>query len=153
MAALATLDTDTRTRRGDRTAGKPATLAAPFIGVPLHQAAQRYEAEFDEAMKKAGLDHLTIRQLHVLSAVLDHPACSQTDLVEATGVDRSTLADIVRRLVKRRWLERKRTKEDQRAYAVKLTAAGQAALDKARPIVTRIDAGLGQEILRSLRRT
>ena len=49
---------------------------------------------------------------------------SQTDLVERTGVDRSTLADIVRRMLKKGLLQRRRTKDDARAYAVKLTEEG-----------------------------
>ena len=37
---------------------------------------------------------------------------SQTDIVRITGIDRSTLADIVRRLVQRGYLQRKRTRTD-----------------------------------------
>ncbi|MFZ1102753.1 MAG: helix-turn-helix domain-containing protein, partial [Hyphomicrobiaceae bacterium] len=38
-----------------------------------------------------------------------------------TGIDRSTLADIVRRLTRKGLLQRCRTNEDARAYAVRLT--------------------------------
>ena len=70
---------------------------------------------------------LTARQLAVLLAVADNEGLSQTDLVERTGVDRSTLADIVKRLKGKGLLQRKRTKEDARAYAVKLTEEGRKA--------------------------
>jgi DNA-binding MarR family transcriptional regulator len=64
---------------------------------------------------------LTVPQLAVLVTVVENEGLSQTDLVERTGIDRSTLADIVKRLKGKGQLPRKRTKEDTRTYAVKLT--------------------------------
>jgi DNA-binding MarR family transcriptional regulator len=72
---------------------------------------------------------------------------SQTGLVEQTGVDRSTLADVVRRLVKKGLLQRKRTKRDARMYAVRLTSKGQSILSSVKPLATRVD----QRILAVLR--
>ena len=51
----------------------------------------------------------------------------------------AALADIVRRLVERKLLQRKRTKEDARMYAVRITAKGQAALRSMRPAAKRVD--------------
>jgi MarR family transcriptional regulator, temperature-dependent positive regulator of motility len=48
--------------------------------------------------------------------------------VNVTGIDRSTTAELVSRLVKKGWLQRRRTKEDARTYAVRLTATGKKAL-------------------------
>ena len=76
-----------------------------------------------------------------------NPDISQTGLVEQTGVDRSTLADIVRRLVKKGLLQRKRTRRDARMYAVRLTAKGKSALGSVRPIAAKVD----QRILSVLR--
>ena len=53
---------------------------------------------------------------------------SQTELVDKTGIDRSTLADLVARLLKKGLLQRKRTKEDARANSIRLSAAGRRAL-------------------------
>jgi DNA-binding MarR family transcriptional regulator len=75
----------------------------------------------------------------VLLTVEANEDISQTGLVDATGIDRSTLADVVRRLTTRGWLVRKRTKHDARMYAVRLTAKGKAALDLARPAAKRAD--------------
>ena len=62
---------------------------------------------------------VTPRQLAVLMTVAQNEGLNQSELVEGTGIDRSTLADIVRRLVERGLLHRRRTREDARAYAVK----------------------------------
>lgn len=87
----------------------------------------------------AGLD-LTPRQFAVLLTVSMNEGLSQTDLVMRTGIDRSTLADIVRRMLKKGLLQRRRTREDARAYAVKLTDEGVRILSAARPKVEAVDA-------------
>jgi DNA-binding MarR family transcriptional regulator len=76
---------------------------------------------------------------------------SQTGLVEQTGVDRSTLADIVRRLVEKGLVQRKRTRSDARMYAVRLTAKGKAALAAMRPAAAKVDARI-LSVLRSHQR-
>lgn len=96
----------------------------------LHRAGQCADEIFADNIGKSDL---TPRQYAVLRAVADSEEPSQTVLVEKTGIDRSTLADIVRRLVERNLLQRKRTKHDARMYAVKLTASGQSALRSAEP--------------------
>ncbi len=83
--------------------------------------------------------NLTPRQYAVLLTVSLNEGLSQTHLVERTGIDRSTLADIVRRMLKKGLLQRRRTKEDARAYAVKLTEEGWKALKAADPVARRVD--------------
>ena len=63
----------------------------------LHRASQVAEDRF---ARELGDIDITPRQLAVIDA---HDGPSQTDIVEESGIDRSTLADIVRRLVKRGW--------------------------------------------------
>jgi DNA-binding MarR family transcriptional regulator len=79
--------------------------------------------------------------------VSQNPDISQTGLVEQTGVDRSTLADVVRRLVKKGLLQRKRTRQDARMYAVRLTTKGTSLLGSVKPTATKVD----QRILSVLR--
>jgi DNA-binding MarR family transcriptional regulator len=96
----------------------------------LHRAGQCADELF---ALKTGKTDLTPRQFAVLMTVAKAEDVSQTALVDATGIDRSTLADIVRRLVERGLLARKRTKQDARMYAVRLSAAGRAAIEAAGP--------------------
>ncbi len=74
---------------------------------------------------------LTPRQLTVLIAVEAHDGASQTALVAATGIDRSTLADMVARMIQRDLIARRRTETDARANAVRLTPKGKRALGSA----------------------
>ncbi len=86
-----------------------------------------------------GQGDLTPRQYAILLTVAQNEGLSQTHLVDKTGIDRSTLADIVRRLLKKGLLQRRRTKDDARAYAVKLTDEGARVLKAAEPMARKVD--------------
>ena len=103
----------------------------------LHRASQIATERFASELGDADL---TPCQIIVLAAIAADEGASQTTIVEATGVDRSTLTDIVKRLLRRGLLSRRRTKEDARAYALKLTEAGRRALESAVPVMARVEA-------------
>lgn len=105
----------------------------------LHRAGQIADELF--ALKTGGSD-LTPRQFEVLRAISLSDEPSQTVLVEMTGIDRSTLADIVRRLVDRGLVNRKRTRHDARMYALRLSEKGEAAIAAAMPAVEQTDEAL-----------
>src|SRR5262249_9130361 len=67
---------------------------------------------------------------------------SQTALVDMTGIDRSTLAEMARRMVEKGLLLRERTEEDQRANAVAISANGRKALRSARLAAERAERAL-----------
>ena len=69
----------------------------------------------------------------------ENEGVSQTHLVNKSGIDRSTLADIVRRLLRKGLLERRRTKHDARAYAVRISEVGRNLLAAAAPLATEVD--------------
>lgn len=83
---------------------------------------------------------LTPRQLLALEFISRNEGCSQTDVVENTGIDRSTLADLVRRLVKTGLIARTRSKEDARAYVLRVTENGSRALAKAQQARKKAEA-------------
>lgn len=113
----------------DVTSKKPRALTATssLIHV-LHRANQRADDLFTRA---AGDLPITARQFVVMSIVDDNAEPSQSLICERSGIDRSTLADIVARLVDRGLLSRKRTKLDGRKYAIRLTDEGKRCLDEA----------------------
>jgi DNA-binding MarR family transcriptional regulator len=77
-----------------------------------------------------------------LIAVAQNRDISQTGLVQATGIDRSTVAEIVKRLLRRGLIKRKRTRLDARAYAVRLTDEGEALMREAEPAARRAEERL-----------
>ena len=106
---------------------------------PIHLLHRAGQCASDIFQGEMGEGDLTPRQYAVLVAVSQNEGVSQTHLVEKTGVDRSTLADIVRRMLKKGLLQRRRTKDDARAYAVKLTEEGWRVLKAADPLAKRVD--------------
>ena len=88
----------------------------------------------------------TPRQSVVLAAIAAQSGASQTDIVKSTGIDRSTLADIVRRLVARQMVARKRSRDDARANVLQITNGGRAALEVAERSAQRTDEQLLQAL-------
>lgn len=113
-----------------KAAPQPVLTDSP--GHLLRRAEQR---AMNIYMQEVGSGGPTPRQFVVLTAVAANEGISQTDLVAATGIDRSTLADMISRMIKNGHLSRNRTKDDQRVNAVKLTAAGRRVLKAAEPKV------------------
>ena len=105
----------------------------------LKRAVQYSSNLYMEEVGKSGLTH---RQFTVLSAVDTFEGKSQTELVKHTGIDRSTLADLVARLMEQGHLQRKRSKDDARANAVRLTPVGKKALKTAQGGAEDIDRKL-----------
>jgi DNA-binding MarR family transcriptional regulator len=94
----------------------------------------------DDAFAKEARDiDLTQRQLIVLEAISTMPGASQSRLCEATGIDRSTLAEIMRRMVLKRVVARRRSREDARTYVIELAEAGRDMLRQAYPIATKVE--------------
>lgn len=85
---------------------------------------------------------LTPRQFAVLLTVDQNENISQIGLVEKTGIDRSTLAELVKRLVDNNLLQRRRTREDARANALRISASGRRALTASQTAAAKADAGI-----------
>lgn len=113
--------------------------SAGLGGSPSHLMHRALQLALDIYSEETGPDGLTQRQFAVLEAVSQKSGLTQTDLVRATGIDRSTLADLVARMTTKGLLDREKSTIDARAKAVRLSAAGQAALDAARPKVEAAD--------------
>ncbi len=95
---------------------------------PGHLLRRAQQFADDLYKNEVGASGPTPRQFAVLHTVAADEGLSQTDLVRRTGIDRSTLADMIARLTKKGLLARQRTKDDARANAVRLTAAGKKLL-------------------------
>lgn len=106
---------------------------------PSHLMHRALQLALDIYADEAGPDGLTQRQFAVLEAVSQKSGLTQTELVRATGIDRSTLADLVSRMTTRGLLDREKSTLDARAKAVRLSEQGQTALDDARPRVEAAD--------------
>lgn len=105
----------------------------------LHRAGQCAAEIFSSESRTGGL---TPRQLAVMMVIGDEEGLNQTELVDRTGIDRSTMADLVARLTRRGLVQRRRTREDARAYAIKLSPQGAKLLREAKPAAASADQRL-----------
>ena len=97
----------------------------------LHRASQIAENAFERRIgSRLGL---TARQYAVLRAITTKEGLSHTAIVEATGIDHSTIGEMIPRMLERGWLQRRRARDDARTYAVRLTPSGKQALTAADP--------------------
>ena len=116
----------------------------------LKRAAQYSNLIYMGEVGKSGLTH---RQFTVLLAVDTNDGKSQTDLVKLTGIDRSTLADLVSRLLAQGYLQRKRTRDDGRTNSIRITAVGKKMLKTAQPGAEEVDKQLLSHIAASDRKS
>jgi len=63
-----------------------------------------------------------------LTLIARNPGISQTELSHANGRDKSSLTPVVEDLVRRGLVERRRVRQDRRAYRLNLTQAGKKTL-------------------------
>jgi DNA-binding MarR family transcriptional regulator len=89
-----------------------------------------------------GRDGPTRQQFALLITVYQRPGVTQSQLAAETGIDRVTLGDVLNRLVEKKWIERRRSQSDSRAYDVSLTAKGLKLLRQVTPLVVESQSKL-----------
>ncbi len=96
---------------------------------PGHLLRRAQQRAVDLFVQAVGENGLRPPQFAVLLTVYRHPGLNQTHLVDRTGIDRSTIAEMIDRMVARGYIERKRDAADQRVNTLWATGAGIAALE------------------------
>src|SRR5215475_2382582 len=109
---------------------------------PSHLIRRCQQFYGDLYARVSGARELTKQQFTLLAALEHNDGASQTTLVEITGIDRSTLAEMVRRMLEKGLLSRERTEEDQRANSVVISPNGRKALRGARNAADRAERAL-----------
>ena len=102
-----------------------------LFDTPCHLVRIALKRAYDIFLEEVGGAGLTPPQFSVVLAVHQNAGIKQNDLVKLTGSDRSTVAELVGRLVARGYLVRKRLKDDQRVNRLLTTEEGVASLRKA----------------------
>ena len=102
-----------------------------FLVRRLHQI---HVTMFFEECKSS---NLTPVQYGILTVLKVLPDLDQTSLGQEVGLDRSTTADVVRRLEERGLVERRADETDKRARRVRLTKEGRAVVVSLRADIDR----------------
>lgn len=118
----------------------------PFTHSPLHllhRVCQCAGELFQSQM--VDLD-LTTTQYTVLVATAEKDGLSQQEIINFTGIDRSTVSQVVQLLIRKGLVKRRRTRTDARTYAVSLTEYGRDVLKTSEQIVGRVEEALVQAL-------
>jgi DNA-binding MarR family transcriptional regulator len=135
-------------RRSDEAAAHAADFRLSESPAHLLRRAQQYASGI---FHQAGLSGVTLRQSVVLAAIAEAEGRSQSELVKATGIDRSTLADMIARMERRGLVTRMKSEGDARAKAVSLTKTGREKLEEALPAMRGVDEALSDTLPRNRR--
>ena len=120
----------------------PTKIAATFdlATAPGHLLRRAQQRAVELFAAEVGPHGPTPPQFALLAALQRYPGSSQIALVQEIGIDRSTLAEMVRRLAQRGWIRRRRTPSDGRENALYLSAEGATVLAEAIPAARRVQA-------------
>ena len=113
---------------------------------PLHLLHRAWQCAGEVFEREMGGDNLTPRQYTILAAVAETEGLSQTNLVQLTGIDRSTLTDVIQRMKRKGLLRCRRGPKDKRANALSLTEKGWKTLRSAQPVVKRVEESILSEL-------
>jgi len=103
-----------------------------LLGYHLRRA---QSAVFDDFMKVMADNQITPGQFGVLTLIDTNPGLNQSTLAKTIGIGRSTMVAVIDGLEKPGFIERKKSPEDNRAYALAMTAKGRKLLKDVHPKV------------------
>lgn len=98
-----------------------------LLDAPGHLLRRNHQRSYEIFARHVG-DDVTRQQIALLIALAQNPGASQRHLVEATGIDKSTLKEMLGRMVARGWVQRERDPEDNRAWTMRITTGGEGLL-------------------------
>lgn len=117
-----------------------------FLNV-ADRLAKQITKTFEEAATQ------TTQQARVLAAIGSANMSDQTTLVAASGIDRSTMSDVLRRLERQGLIARTRKKTDARAYELRLTRLGRTTLRNCEKAYHKVEHQLASYVEEALKPT
>jgi DNA-binding MarR family transcriptional regulator len=106
----------------------------------IQHTTHRIGRHLESALAAVGVDQA---EAHILSTLVDGPM-SIGALVEAVGVKRSTLTNILDRLERRGLVAREINPHDRRSFLIRPTRGGQRAAKKVAAAFSDVDAKLAR---------
>jgi DNA-binding MarR family transcriptional regulator len=118
----------------------------PFTHSPLHLLHRVHQCAGELFQSQMADVNLTTTQYTVLVATAEKDGLSQQEIINFTGIDRSTVSQVVQLLIRKGLVKRRRTRADARTYAVSLTEYGRDVLKTSEQIVGRVEEALVQAL-------
>ena len=119
------------------TAAKRQKVRESFSTLPGHLIRRVHQVSTAYFAEECGGD-LTAVQYAALVAIGAHPGIDATRLSEIIYFDRSTIGDVLDRMVGKDWIRRASTPTDRRIKLLEITPAGQGVLQQVEPAIGRV---------------
>jgi DNA-binding MarR family transcriptional regulator len=131
--------------------GRPATeapqtggqmsfgLLPQLLGYQLRRTQQAMFRHF--SLTVAAEEYITPGLLGMFQVIAANPGLGQSRLAEATGVDRSTIVNVVNQLEGRGLILREPSPTDKRSHCLRLTDEGVVALRRMEALIQRHEEG------------
>lgn len=103
----------------------------------------RNEFLFTSVFSETGL---TSRQMVLLATIAQNPGVSQRAIGNILALDVNTVSDTLRRMERKRLIERVASKEDGRSVAVRLSAPGLKALKRGLSLAPQLQAQIVERL-------
>ena len=100
-----------------------------LLEAPGHLLRRNHQRSYEIFCQVVGSD-VTRQQIALLITLSQNPGASQNLLVGETGFDKSTLKEMLGRMVEKEWVKRQRDPKDSRCWTMHITEQGQALLDE-----------------------
>ncbi|MEO0525893.1 MAG: MarR family transcriptional regulator [Bacteroidota bacterium] len=107
------------------------------IGPWLGKTSKMVDYHLQEELQRHGLD-LSKEQMIVLKKLHEEDGLNQNELAFLTFRDKSSLARLLSKMEKKKYISRKQSKEDKRVNEVFLTDEGKKIFQKTRPVIKHI---------------
>ena len=114
---------------------REAMKLANQICFPLYAAARNVTGLYTPYLKPLGL---TYTQYIVLLVLWEKDALSVTQIGEKLMLDNGTLSPLLKKLEQAGYVERRRSREDDRVVEITLTDEGRALQEKAKDVPIRV---------------
>lgn len=89
---------------------------------------------------------LTPRQVDVLLILSEESGLSQTDMMDRSFMDRSTMSTVINTMLKKGLITKVRNKDDVRAFKVDLTADGKALIKQAKRLRNEVEGNVVKQV-------
>ena len=128
---------------------REAMKLANQLCFPLYAASRNVIGLYTPFLKPLGL---TYTQYLVFLVLWERDGLTVTEIGERLMLDNGTLSPLLKKLEQEGYLERQRSREDERVVAISLTEAGKALQEKAKDVPAKVascidlPAGKAQEL-------
>ena len=130
-------------------AGAPVLVLQNTPGHLLRRAQQVHTVVWGDELTR----RCTAPQYAVMSALWSSPGIDQRSAGELASLDKSTMTDVVDRLVTRGWITRRKDEHDGRRWLLWLTAEAITELDTLTPCVRQVQDRLMEPLTNSEQKT